>query len=82
VIEGSGKVAAVFNAHAHWNHLAVIRGIPYVTVQSLTENLDGESPGRPAAAWAVCDIDERRLGVRVEGVEPVRYEFELARRSG
>jgi predicted phosphodiesterase len=81
VLESSGKVAAVFNGHAHWNHLDVIQGIPYVTVQSLTENLVGQSPGWPAAAWAVCDIDESRLAVHVQGVEPVRYQFELGRRG-
>jgi hypothetical protein len=79
VIEASGKVVAVFNGHVHWNHLDVIRGIPYITLQSLTENLDDDAPGRPAAAYALCDIDERRLLVDVRGEETARYQFELAR---
>jgi 3',5'-cyclic AMP phosphodiesterase CpdA len=79
VIEASGKVVAVFNGHVHWNHLDVIRGIPYITLQSLTENLDEDAPGRPAAAYAVCDIDERRLLVDVRGEETARYQFELTR---
>jgi len=77
VIEASGKVVAVFNGHVHWNHLDVIAGIPYVTVQSLIENLDDDAPGRPATAWAVCDLGERRLNVDVQGAEPMRYQFEL-----
>jgi len=77
VIEASGKVVAVFNGHAHWNHLDVIRGIPYVTLQSLIENLDTDAPGRPAAAFAVCDLDAHRLQVRIEGAESARYQFEL-----
>lgn len=79
VLERSGKVVAVFNGHVHWNHLDVIRGIPYVTLQSLTENLDDDAPGRPAQAYAIVDIDERRLSVDVRGEEPQRYQFELAR---
>jgi len=79
VLEASGKVVAVFNGHVHWNHLDVIRGIPYVTLQSLTENLDDDAPGRPASAYAVCNIDERRLQVDVGGEEPARYQFELSR---
>ena len=77
ILEESGKVAAVFNGHVHWNHLDVIRGIPYVTLQSLTENLDDDAPGRPSRAHAVVDVEERRLRVRVAGENPARYQFEL-----
>jgi len=79
VIEESGKVVAVFNGHVHWNHLDVIAGIPYVTLQSMIENLDEDAPGRAAGAFAVCDIDERRLLVRVRGEETMRYQLELPR---
>ncbi|MGC4091711.1 MAG: metallophosphoesterase [Polyangiaceae bacterium] len=77
VLEASGKVVAVFNGHVHWNHLDVIRGIPYITLQSLTENLDDDAPGRPASAHAVCDLDERRLQVEIRGEESARYQFEI-----
>ncbi|HLV21014.1 MAG TPA: metallophosphoesterase [Polyangiaceae bacterium] len=76
VIERSGKVVAVFNGHVHWNHLDVVRGIPYVTVQSLIENLDDDAPGRPAAAYAVCDLETHRLTITVHGEETVRYQIE------
>ncbi|HSN98094.1 MAG TPA: metallophosphoesterase, partial [Candidatus Nanopelagicales bacterium] len=49
-------VVAVFNGHLHWNHLDVIDGIPYVTLQSLIENLDDDAPGRAAAAHAVVRL--------------------------
>jgi 3',5'-cyclic AMP phosphodiesterase CpdA len=74
--EESGRVRAVFNGHLHWNHLDVIAGIPYVTVQSLIENLDDDAPGRPAAAHAVVHLDERRMVARVRGNDPARYQFE------
>jgi Icc protein len=77
ILETSGKVRVVFNGHVHRNHLDVIRGIPYVTLQSLIENLDEDAPGRPAAAWAVATIDDHRLVVRVRGNDPARYQFDF-----
>lgn len=79
VIERSGKVLAVFNGHVHWNHFDVIAGIPYITLQSLIENLDDDAPGRAAAAYAVCELDERRLVITVYGAEQLRYQIELPR---
>lgn len=76
ILEGSGKVRAVFNGHVHRNHLDVIGGIPYVTIQSLIENLDEDAPGRPAAAYAVATLDEQRTVIRVYGSDPARYQIE------
>ncbi|MGO9833984.1 MAG: metallophosphoesterase family protein [Polyangiaceae bacterium] len=76
VFEESGRVRAVFNGHLHWNHFDLIGGIPYVTVQSLIENLDDDAPGRPAAAHAVVTLDDRRMVVRVRGNDPARYQVE------
>lgn len=76
VIENSGKVLAVFNGHVHWNHLDIIAGIPYITLQSLIENLDDDAPGRAAAAHAVCDLNDKRLVVTVYGAEQLRYQLE------
>ncbi len=77
ILEASGKVRAVFNGHVHRNHLDVIGGIPYVTFQSLIENLDDDAPGRSAAAHGIVEIDERRLVVRVKGNDPARYQIEV-----
>jgi len=76
IFEESGRVRGVFNGHLHWNHLDVIHGIPYVTVQSLTENLDDDVPGRPAAAHAVVRLRDRSMIVRVRGNDPARYQIE------
>jgi len=76
IFERSGRVRAVFNGHLHWNHLDVIAGIPYVTVQSLIENLDDDAPGRPAASHAEVHVTARRMVVRVRGNDPARYQFE------
>jgi Icc protein len=77
VLERSGKVAAVFSGHAHWNHFDLIAGIPYVSVQSLTENVDEDAPGRAARTYSLVDVDRQRILVRVFGLEPARYQFEL-----
>ena len=76
-----GRVVAVFNGHLHWNHLDVIEGVPFVTVQSLIENLDDDAPGRAAAAHAVVRVSKRRIVVAIEGAERARYQFELPRRG-
>lgn len=76
ILQESGKVRAVFNGHVHRNHLDVIAGIPYVTIQSLIENLDEDAPGRAAGAHAVATVDEARIVVRVHGSDPARYQFD------
>ena len=78
IIEASQKVVAVFNGHLHWNHFDLCEGIPYITLQSLIENLDDDAPGRPAAAHAVCRLSDKRLIVEIEGNDPARYQIELA----
>lgn len=81
ILEASQKVRAVFNGHVHRNHCSVIAGIPYVTFQSLVENLDADAPGRPAAAHAIAIIDDDRVTVRVHGNDPARYEVRRADRG-
>ncbi len=79
VLAESGRVSLVLNGHLHWNHLQVINGIPYLTLQSLVENLDEDAPGRPAAAFAVVRAHGAHVHVEVGGVHPSRYQFDLCR---
>lgn len=81
ILEESGRVLAVFNGHLHWNHLDMIGGIAYVTLQSLVENLDADAPGRPARAHAVVDVTPDHLLVRVLGEEELRYQLARVRPS-
>jgi 3',5'-cyclic AMP phosphodiesterase CpdA len=74
----SGRTLAVFNGHLHWNHLDVLDGIPYVTLQSLIENVEEDAPGTAAAAHAVVRVGPRRVTVEVAGVEPARYQLDRA----
>jgi len=77
IFEASKKVRAVFNGHVHRNHFDVIAGIPYVTIQSLIENVDEDAPGRASRAHAVVRLDTDRIVVRVHGEDPARYQIEL-----
>ena len=76
IVRESGRVILVLNGHLHWNHLDVIDGIPYVTLQSLIENLDDDAPGRAAAAHAVIRLTPDRVLVEIEGTERARYQFD------
>jgi len=76
IFEESRRVRIVINGHLHWNHLDVIAGIPYVTLQSLIENLDDDAPGRAAASHAVVVLTDRRATVRVRGNDPARYQVD------
>jgi len=75
LLVGHADVRAVFNGHLHWNHLDLCDGIPFVTVQSLIENLDDDAPGRAAAAHALVRLDPKRIVVEIEGAERARYQF-------
>jgi 3',5'-cyclic AMP phosphodiesterase CpdA len=79
LLEQHGDVRAVFNGHLHWNHLDLIGGLPYVTLQSLVENLDDDAPGRAAAAHAVVRLSKSRVVVEIEGAERARYQFDARR---
>ena len=65
----------MFNGHAHWHNIDLIGGVPFVTLQSLTENLDDDAPGRAARAVAIADINAEQFLVRVLGEEPRRFGY-------
>lgn len=45
ILERSGKVAGVFQGHAHLNDLRVIKGIPYCTLAAMVEGSGPENSG-------------------------------------
>lgn len=75
LLQAHGDVRLVLNGHLHWNHVDVIGGIPYVTLQSLIENVDDDAPGRAAASHAVVTLDEGGTSVRVAGEHPMQLQF-------
>ncbi len=73
ILEQSGKVRLVLNGHVHRNHFEVIRGIGYVTFQSLVENLDDDAPGRPARSYGLVRVAEGGATIRVLGDDRAAY---------
>lgn len=73
VLARHGNVLAAFNGHAHWNHVDVIAGVPFITVQSLTENVGSESAPVPAAASAVVELSAAGVQLYVSGAQPLRF---------
>ncbi len=75
VIARSRKVRAVFNGHVHRNHLALHDGIPYLTLQSLIENIHEDAPGTPAFSHTLATFDLHQTNVRVLGTHPAHYQL-------
>lgn len=73
VLADSGKVKLVLNGHLHWNQLTMHDGIPYITIQSLTENAHAD--GIPTGAYAVVTMAPDELAVDVHGTDPATYRF-------
>ena len=81
ILEQSGKVLAVLNGHVHWNHFDLVGQIPYITIQSLIENVEDDAPGRAARTHALVDVSPERVLVRVFGEAPARYQIERRQRQ-
>ena len=61
VLEGSGRVRAVFQGHSHKNDFNEIGGIPYVTLVAMVEGSGAESSG-----YALVEVGESGA-IRVRG---------------
>ncbi len=57
IISESERVALCVAGHVHWNNLSRIDGVPYVSLQSLTESFTTQ--GQAAGSWATVNLDER-----------------------
>lgn len=73
ILEDSGKVKAVINAHQHWNKMHVNNGIPYFTVTSLVENFKND--GIASEAHTIVNLDEKGIVVDVKGNDPAKFEY-------
>ena len=76
ILEQSGKVKAVFNAHQHWNRMHVENNIPYFTVTSMTENFKND--GVPTKAYTIVHLDQDKIEVTVKGNDPAQWEFRFS----
>ena len=74
IITGAGNVALCVAGHVHWNNVSRIDGIPFVTLQSLTESFT--SQGQANGGWAVIEAD-RVLRWTGHGQDPIQLTVNL-----
>jgi 3',5'-cyclic AMP phosphodiesterase CpdA len=73
ILADSEKVVAVLNGHLHWNRIDVYDGIPYVTVQSATENF--KYSGEPANAYGEISVSPSgRVEIEIFGRDRMTYK--------
>lgn len=74
-LESSGTVVAVLNGHLHWNNVTWHGSVPYVTLQSLVENVAGE--GDACGAWGQALLTPTLLRWEVAGGDPLQIDLPL-----
>ncbi len=74
VIVDSGKVKLCAAGHVHWNAMHTVDGIPFLSIQSLTETC---TTGDPAAAWATLDVSELEVRWRSHGLDGLSMTLPL-----
>lgn len=77
IIARSGKVLAVFNGHVHRNNLHSHDDVPYITLQSLVENVTEKSK-TPSETFAVVTVTTAEIRVEIEGINPTEYRISTA----
>lgn len=78
-VEATGKAALWLSGHVHWNTISNVRGLPHVTVQSVSERFTTYPAG--AAAFAMLEIADGRFSIEVFGNDPFRVAMPF-RKSG
>ncbi|WP_051328617.1 metallophosphoesterase family protein [Geminicoccus roseus] len=64
----SGRVALWLSGHVHWNSVTMVGGIPFVTIQSLTESFT--TPPGPSGCFADLQIKDGMFELAVRGRDP------------
>lgn len=62
VLEGSGKVIAIFSGHTHFFHEQIMNDIQYVTVPSFAENNGNHEP---ALQYAIAELDGKNVRTEI-----------------
>jgi len=74
IMQDAGNVVLCVAGHVHRNHVSVIDGIRYITVQSLTESYATQD--QAAGAWAMIELD-REVRWRTYGEDYVEMRQPL-----
>ncbi|MFA6130633.1 MAG: metallophosphoesterase [Candidatus Omnitrophota bacterium] len=78
-VEATGKAALWLSGHVHWNTLNNVRGLPHLTMQSVSERFTTYPHG--AAAFAMLEIADGRFSIDVHGNDPFHARLPF-RKSG
>ena len=78
-VEATGRAAAWFSGHVHWNTVTTVQGIHHFTLHSVSETFT--TTPHPAASYGLLEVIGNQLEFTVYGREPmfIRLPF---RRSG
>ncbi|MDD5489100.1 MAG: metallophosphoesterase [Candidatus Moranbacteria bacterium] len=76
ILEQSGKVAAVFQGHLHWDKMEVQNSIPYFTLQSPVENED--DLGFASEARHIVEVNGKAVSMEVRGRYPKKFRHEFS----
>ena len=72
VLTTAGNVILCVAGHVHWNDLNNVDGIPYISMQSLTESFT--TAPKPASAWSTIRIGEE-IHWECHGADPVNIRI-------
>jgi Icc protein len=73
LLERGARVLAAFAGHLHWSRANVVNGVPHVTLGSLVDC--AYTGGRSSGTFAEVTIADRRVDVRIAGLQPERWSF-------
>ncbi|MFA6073186.1 MAG: metallophosphoesterase [Candidatus Woesearchaeota archaeon] len=71
----SNKIISVFNGHAHWDKQDIADNISYFTIQSLSDTKEQE--GTKSKTYAIVEIDDDKLTVKIKGTHPKIFLHKL-----
>lgn len=71
------NVKLVLNGHLHWNRKKIIQGVPFITTQSLVENVSKNIEGPPANAFVLVTIDHNDVFIQIKGLGGRKYKIKL-----
>ena len=72
VLTAAGNVILCVAGHVHWNDLNNVDGIPYISMQSLTESFT--TAPKPASAWSTIRIGDE-IHWECHGADPVNIRI-------
>lgn len=77
VLRDAGNVVLCVAGHVHWNKANTVDGIPYISLQSLTESFTTDS--EPTGAWSTIEIGDD-IRWQCYGADPIDMRMPVGRK--